>query len=56
MLKLGMHSFLEESLMPRDELDQPPLYVRELAEERLRAKGEKDFATADRLRDEIMAA
>lgn len=56
VLKLGMYSFLKESLTPRDEVDQPSLYVRELAEERLRAKGEKDFATADRLRDEIMAA
>jgi cysteinyl-tRNA synthetase len=46
---LGLESLLE----PRAEA---PASVRELAELRERARGERDFAAADRLRDQIAAA
>jgi cysteinyl-tRNA synthetase len=46
---LGLDSLLE----PRAEA---PASVRELAELRERARGERDFAAADRLREQIAAA
>jgi cysteinyl-tRNA synthetase len=45
---LGLESLLAPSA-------QPPAQVRSLAEQRERARGEQDFAAADRLREEISA-
>jgi cysteinyl-tRNA synthetase len=45
---LGLESLLVPSV-------QPPEQVRSLAEQRERARGERDFAAADRLREEISA-
>jgi cysteinyl-tRNA synthetase len=45
---LGLDSLLAPSV-------EPPARVRSLAEQRERARGERDFVAADRLRDEISA-
>jgi cysteinyl-tRNA synthetase len=43
---LGLEALLEP-------LERAPEQVRDLAERRLAARSERDFATADRLREEI---
>jgi cysteinyl-tRNA synthetase len=46
---LGLANLLEE------EADRAPDEIRSLAEQRQRARADRDFAAADRLRDEIEA-
>ena len=52
LLRRGLRVFGLESLSERDEA---PAEVVELAERRLAARAERDFETADRLRDELAA-
>jgi len=52
LLRRGLRVFGLESLAEREAA--PPEIV-ELAEARVRARGERDFATSDRLRDELAA-
>ena len=52
LLRRGLRIFGLESLSERDEA---PAEVVELAERRLAARAERDFETADRLRDELAA-
>ena len=52
LLRRGLRIFGLESLAERDEA---PGEVVELAERRLAARAERDFETADRLRDELAA-
>ena len=53
LLRRGLRVFGLESLSERDEA---PAAVVDLAERRLAARAERDFETADRLRDELAAA
>jgi cysteinyl-tRNA synthetase len=53
LLRRGLAVFGLESLAERHEA---PADVAELAERRARARGERDFETSDRLRDELAAA
>ena len=52
LLRRGLRVFGLESLSERDEA---PAEVVDLAERRLAARAERDFETADRLRDELAA-
>ncbi len=50
-----LHALGLESLLERDPEDGPSVELEQLAAERDRARADKDFAAADRIRDELAA-